>query len=213
MDHADHTDRAGTVNSEDRLERLWAGTFGDAYAERNRTIDARRETFWRGLVDRHGIASALEVGCGPGANLAALARSIEPPNLWAVDVNASAIELARRAVPGAHIVRSVARDLPFGDDVVDLVYTVGVLIHQSDDMLRRVVPEIVRCSRRFVLWAEYAAPETEEVPYRGQRGALFRRDYGSVYASLAPGLSVVDEGYLSPEEGFDRVTWQLLRKP
>ena len=34
--------------------------------------------------------------------------------------------------------------------------------------------EIVRCSRRYVLCGEYRADDLEEVPYRGQEGALFR---------------------------------------
>jgi hypothetical protein len=72
--------------------------------------------------------------------------------------------------------------------------------------------EIVRCSSRFVLWAEYHAAATEEVPYRGETGALYRRDYGAIYRELFPELSVVRAGFLGPDDGFDRVTWQLLEK-
>ena len=46
----------------------------------------------------------------------------------------------------------------------------------------------------------------------GQSGALYRRDYGTIYRELFPELSVVQEGHLTQEEGFDRVTWQLLEK-
>jgi hypothetical protein len=63
-----------------------------------------------------------------------------------------------------------------------------------------------------VLWGEYHAETTEEIPYHGQTGALYRRDYGTIYRELFPELSVVAEGLLSQEEGFDRVTWQLLEK-
>jgi hypothetical protein len=76
-----------------------------------------------------------------------------------------------------------------------------------------MVDEIVRCADRFVLWAEYHAEETEEVPYHGERGALFRRDYGAVYSARHPELTVVEEGFLDRAAGFDRVTWQLLAVP
>lgn len=57
------------------------------------------------------------------------------------------------------------------------------------------------------------AQATEEVPYRGESDALFRRDYGRIYRRLFPELTVRREGSLAPEDGFDRVTWQLLEKP
>jgi len=72
--------------------------------------------------------------------------------------------------------------------------------------------EVVRCSRRYVLWIEYYAPRTEEVEYRGQPGSLFRRDYGRIYRETFPELRLVSEGFLTPDEGFDRGTWQLLEK-
>ena len=102
--------------------------------------------------------------------------------------------------------------LPFRDRFVDLTFTVGVLIHQPDEALPDVLGEIVRCSDRFVLWCEYYAPSTEEVPYHGEKGTLFRRNYGAIYGETFPELTVVEEGYLE-DEGWDRGTWQLLRRP
>jgi hypothetical protein len=70
----------------------------------------------------------------------------------------------------------------------------------------------LRCSGRFILWCEYYAAATEEVPYHGEHGTLFRRDYGAIYGSLFPNLNVVEGGYLEGD-GWDRATWQLLEKP
>jgi pseudaminic acid biosynthesis-associated methylase len=195
-----------------RLERLWAGEFGVAYADRNAVLDDRRATFWDGLLGAHPIQSVLEVGCGQGANLAPIARRLEPADVWGIDVAEIALERARLNAPGINVVRSRARQLPFRDRFVDLTFTVGVLIHQSEDSLPGVIDELVRCSARFVLWAEYHAPATEEVPYHGIAGSLFRRDYGSIFAELHPELRVVDSGFLDRDAGFDRVTWQLLER-
>lgn len=196
-----------------RLEALWAGEFGDAYVERNRALDERRGAFWETLIRRNGIASVLEIGCGQGGNLAPIASVLDPSHVWGVDVNAAALERARSNAPGINAVASPARYLPFRDRFVDLVFTIGVLIHQPDATLPLVMAEIVRCAGRYVLWGEYHAATTEEVPYRGERGALYRRDYGSIYASLFPELRVREEGFLGPESGFDRVTWQILERP
>jgi len=195
------------------LEQLWAGDFGAAYIDRNRVLDERRATFWVDLITSAGIRSVLEIGCGQGANLKPIAALLDPHDVWGVDVNEDALALARLHAPGANVVASRARRLPFRDDLADLAFTVGVLIHQPETTLPIVMAEIVRCSARFVLWAEYHAPATEEVPYRGESGALYRRDYGAIYRELFPELSLVREGFLSPEDGFDRVTWQLLEKP
>jgi pseudaminic acid biosynthesis-associated methylase len=196
-----------------RLEELWAGEFGDAYVERNAVLDARREEFWRTLLASTSIRTVLEVGCGQGGNLRPISAVLEPKDVWGVDVNAQAIERAKRNAPGTNVIHSVARDLPFGDGQFDLVFTAGVLIHQPDETLPDVMAEIVRCARRYVLWIEYHAPETVEVPYRGAPGSLFKRDYGRLYAEQFPDLTVQAEGFLAPEQGFDRGTWQLLERP
>lgn len=196
-----------------RLEGLWRGEFGDEYVARNAVLDDRRGDFWRNLIDGLGVSSALEVGCGQGANLRHVAAILPPADVWGVDVNAEARERARRNAPGANVVAAFARQLPFRDGFVDLGFTVGVLIHQPDTTLPLVVAEIVRVARRFVLWAEYHADETTEIPYRGEQGALFKRDYGRIYRELFPELRLRREGFLGPEAGFDRVTWQVLEKP
>jgi pseudaminic acid biosynthesis-associated methylase len=201
-----------STDEADRLERLWAGEFGARYAERNLALDRRRATFWHDLVDRHAIRSVLEVGCGQGANLAPIVEVLDPADVWGIDVNEGAIARAREHAPGANIVRSRARQLPFRDRFVDLTFTVGVLIHQPEETLVDVISEIVRCSRRFVLWAEYRAAGTVEIPYHGESGALFSRDYGAIYADLHPELAIVEEGFLDRDAGFDRVTWQLLER-
>lgn len=195
-----------------RLERLWAGAFGAAYADRNRGLDERRAAFWTGLLERHPIRSVLEVGCGQGGNLAPIAGVLEPADVWGVDLNLTALARAREHAPGINVVTAPARRLPFRDGFVDMAFTVGVLIHQPDESLADVMAELVRCSARYVLWAEYHAQTSEAVPYHGQEAALFRRDYGSLYARQHPERSVVEEGFLDRDHGFDRVTWQLLQR-
>jgi pseudaminic acid biosynthesis-associated methylase len=196
-----------------RLEQLWAGEFGDAYVERNREAARHRGPFWRALLQECPASRVLEVGCNLGANLAVVAQVDPALELWGIDVNEKALGLLRAEVPAVNAVRAPARELPFRDRWFDLVFTMGVLIHQPPEALTAVMTEIVRCSRRFVLCGEYFAPEPTEVPYRGQRGALFKRDYGALYQSLFPALRLRKQGFLGKETGWDDVTYWLLELP
>jgi pseudaminic acid biosynthesis-associated methylase len=195
-----------------RLEQLWAGDFGNAYVERNSVLDTRRASFWTNLLAAHPIRSVLEIGCGQGGNLGPISRILAPHDVWGVDINDAALSRLRTNAPGVNAVACSVRTLPFRDGFVDLAFTAGVLIHQPEVTLPIVMSEIVRSSRRYVLWIEYFAPRTEEVEYRGQAGSLFRRDYGRIYHETFPELQLVEEGFLDPDDGFDRGTWQLLEK-
>jgi hypothetical protein len=74
--------------------------------------------------------------------------------------------------------------------------------------------EILRCSRRYVLAGEYFAAEAVEVPYRGETGALYKRDYGALYRELEPRLELVESTFLpAGESGFDDVTTWLFELP
>jgi pseudaminic acid biosynthesis-associated methylase len=204
--------KASDPGEAERLERLWSGDFGVAYADRNLILGERRAIFWDRLLEKYPIRSVLEVGCGQGANLRPIASRLRPADVWGVDLGAVALERARDNAPGVNVVLAGARELPFRDRFVDLAFTCGVLIHQPEESLAKVIDEVVRCSARYVLWIEYFAPRTEEVPYHGEAGALFRRDYGRIYAELHPELRVVDGGYGEREIDFDRATWQLLER-
>jgi pseudaminic acid biosynthesis-associated methylase len=195
-----------------RLEALWSGEFGDAYTERNAAAGEGRRRFWRATLDEFPAARVLEVGCNLGANLRWLASPAAPGNVWGVDVNLRALDRLRRAVPGARSVAATALGLPFGDRAFDLVFTVGVLIHQSPTALPAVMAEIVRCSRRFILCGEYYAAEPTEVPYRGQTAALFKRDFGDLYRQLFPRLALRKQVFMSRDDGWDDVTFWMFEK-
>jgi pseudaminic acid biosynthesis-associated methylase len=194
----------------ERLEDLWSGEFGDAYVERNRDA-ADGGPFWRETLADRSIESALEVGCNVGLNLRWLAELLGEVNVAGVDVNEKALAEARAALPGADLRRAAAYELPFADASFDLTFTTGVLIHIDPSDVHQVMAEIVRCSRRYVFCGEYYSSEPEEIPYRGETGALFKRDFGGEYLSQHPELSLLGTG-LMPEDVWDRTTWWLFEK-
>ena len=199
------------VSEAERLEALWAGPFGDDYVERNAGAYGHREAFWTDLHQRLQPRRVLEVGCNVGGNLQWLAPRMARGSVYGVDVNAVAIQTIREQLPSVNAVWSPARELPFRDSWFDLVFTMGVLIHQPEESLPLVMSEMVRCSSRYVFCGEYYAAENEPRPYRGQEGALVRRDYGSLFMEMFPSLVLDDSGFLAQSQGWDDVTWWLFR--
>jgi len=198
-------DQSGTT----RLERLWSGQFGDEYTDRNILSGDGRGPFWSRMMSDFPAASVLEVGCNVGANI----RWLTPGRrVVGVDVNQHALAELQARFPDVTAVRATGRHLPFIDGSFDLVFTAGVLIHQAPDSLSDVMGEIVRCSRRYVLCAEYYSAEPVEIAYRGQTGALFKRDFGELYRRLFPMLALRSQGFLARAEGWDDVTYWMFER-
>lgn len=199
--------------------REWASQFGNDYVERNNfeewKIKPGVEAFRR-MIGNLELGSILEVGSNIGLNL------IFIDTLFAGQVNLHAVEPNQKAYEQLlankiNLVKAWNCDgfhLPLPDASVDLVFTNGVLIHIAPDDLGRIVDEIVRVSKRYVLCSEYFSHEPEEKPYHGQEGLLFKRDFGSFYLDRHPTLNVVDYGFLWQREFtiFDDLNWWLFEK-
>jgi 23S rRNA (guanine745-N1)-methyltransferase len=114
-------------------------------------LAARRRLFDRGLGDwllPHLLsafdelrlpagAAVLDVGCGEGSYLGALAREREI-EAHGLDISAAAIELAARRYPGIHwVVANADRQLPYGSGGFDLVLSLTSRLNGPE--LRRVL--------------------------------------------------------------------------
>lgn len=200
---------------------LWASDFGYDYAQRSSnqiSPESLQATVrnW-GRILRTAIApapqSVLEVGCNIGQNLVALSSFAS--DLHGIEPNAQVVELARRhpALAKADIRCGHGGELPFATASIDLVFTAGVLIHVAPESLPKVVDEIVRVSRRYVVCIEYFSPTPVAIQYRGMEGYLFKRDFGSYYLERHPDLRVRDYGFLwKPMDHSDNTTWWLFEK-
>lgn len=194
----------------ERLENLWGDAFGDSYTVRNSDGFFLRKDFWIQIGTTYKPSTVLEVGCNAGNNLKYLG-SASKAECYGLDINKSALRKARIAMPGLNLVYGKARDLPFKDRYFDLAFTCGVLIHQPADSLRKVMSEVVRVSKRYVLCLEYFRPVRTVIPYRGEKEALFGDDYAGIYQREFK-LNKLEDGFLTKKDGFDNVTWTVLEK-
>lgn len=218
---------ASTFPSGTKQEHFWTGDFGREYTDRNsRPLDEWNE-FYRTLFghtklemnaeflgDLSREARILEVGCNTGMQLVGL-QAAGFQHLYGVEVQAYAVEKAREFVRGVNIVQGSGLDLPFKDGFFDVVCTNGVLIHIAPDDLPRMMAEMVRCSRRYIMCYEYYAPETTPIPYRGNDGFAWKTDFSRVFLEHFPELRLVKQRlypYIAEAELGNQDVMFLLEK-
>jgi SAM-dependent methyltransferase len=172
----------------------WAGAFGDEYTRRQKVPD--RSAFWRKMLALYGWKKVLEVGCGAGFNL----RHI--PGATGIDVNAVALQ----GVPNTSVASGYS--IPCDNDTYDLCFTCGVLIHQPPGRLLDLLHEIVRVSRKHVMFIEYWAEEYDTIPYRGRINMLWKGPFDRIFEKAFKPVKVA-EGFLRPQDGFDNCHWWL----
>lgn len=183
---------------------LWAGPFGDSYSARCRVDWRARVPFWQRIIDHTGARSVYEVGCNAGWNLSAIRRAYPDVAVAGHDINRRAAAQANYA--GLQVIHEP--NMTWMNCAYEMVFTAGVLIHVSPNDLPAMMRSIVHASADYVLAVEYAAEKEEEVLYRGQSGALWKRPYGMLYEEM--GMTLVETG--DAGTGWDRCTYWLLRK-
>jgi SAM-dependent methyltransferase len=87
------------------------------------------------LIDFAGVAPgmrALDVGCGPGALTAVLAKRLGPACVSAADPSEPFVEACRSRVPGVDVVVAGAEALPFPDGTFDATFSQLVVNFMRD---------------------------------------------------------------------------------
>lgn len=95
--------------------------------------------------------SVLEIGCGPGGNLIEIIKR-SPSNLVAVNISNDMVELAKNnTLNTIKILKIDGETLPFSDSEFDIVFSVTVLQHNTDEeKLRKLISEICRVSKKKI---------------------------------------------------------------
>ena len=205
------------MGSNSPQEEFWRGSFGSDYADRNagETLAASNTAlFARALARATAPRSVLELGANIGMNLVALGHLFPGAALHAVEINPHACEKLRAVLPPEHVTEgSILDEVP--NSGFDLVLIKGVLIHVRPDDLDEVYRRAVQSTDRYLLICEYYNPTPVEVPYRGERDRLFKRDFCGEILDQHPQMRLVDYGFVyhrDPSFPLDDVTWFLLEK-
>lgn len=122
------------------------------------------------FVDRHGVTSVVEFGCGDGAQLA-LARY---PSYTGVDISSKAVELCRAKFANDPS-RQFCESSSAADDLTaDLALSLDVIYHLVEDkVFHAYMRRLFRSARRFVII--YASNMDQRWPDRHVRHRHFTR--------------------------------------
>lgn len=197
-------------------EAFWAGEFGDQYVERNQgraIVSANLALFSRIIERTRNVRSAIEFGANIGLNLAALRLLIPGVELSAIEINDKAVEVLRQQEDVKVYAQSILEFEP--DTARDLALIKGVLIHIDPASLPAVYDRLYASTNRYLCVAEYYNPSPVEVPYRGNKDRLFKRDFAGELLDRFPDLSLLDYGFCyrrDPNYQQDDITWFLLEK-
>jgi pseudaminic acid biosynthesis-associated methylase len=197
-------------------ENFWAGEFGDDYISRNNShslLQSNIDFFKKSLRKSEPLEQVLELGCNIGMNLKALNAIMPKTQLTGVDVNAKAVEAARKALKANIFESTIIQPLRF-QQKFDLVFTKTVLIHIHPQHLKDVYENLFSLSSRYVLVAEYYNPSPVEVEYRGHKERLFKRDFAGELIDTYP-FQLIDYGFVYKRDSYapqDDINWFLLEK-
>lgn len=141
-----------------------AGYWDHANDEARRSRTSRRSQWFAGLPVFAGAESVLELGCGAGRNLYFLQLRYPQLALYGVDISQDAVEHARRHVRGHFWVGDLYNAKQLLERIeVDVIFTMGVLIHLHPPALPELIAELRRHARRHLVFLEQVSEENEVV--------------------------------------------------
>ena len=202
---------------------IWVEEFGDNYQLRNtasyKEVINRKHLWYKILCRddirfyshlRASINSIFEIGAGAGANLLAI-NDIDPKiKLECSEVN----KYARDKLLDNPFISDTYSDTSDVEDMYDLVFTYGVLIHIHPKDLKSCMIKMYNLSNRYILFCEYFRPEATPLLYRGKQGELWGNDFGKVFIKMyGKKVKCIDNGFLWKETtGLDNITYWLFEK-
>jgi len=126
--------------------------FWDKYANENESkFNEEFAKFVRDLAGSLRCTSVLEIGCGTGIDLRLFPETV---NVHGVDLNDTALDIAREKLPKFDFKKSSITDLPFEDSSIDFVFTHQLLNYLEDDVLEKGISEMYRVAGKYIMNCE-----------------------------------------------------------
>lgn len=100
-------------------------------------------------------ASLWEVGCGPGANLVRIVKELKDRQVGGSDINADAIEVAKKTFVGGKFRVGPAWDILLSNSSTDVVLSDAALIYLDPWTIKKALKEMARVARNYVVLCEF----------------------------------------------------------
>jgi len=208
------------------MRKTWSGKFGREYTNRNLAPANKVNHLY---IDNYGVSREtlnkeflknrveksdriLEVGCNIGNQLLLLQKA-GYRDLWGIDLQDYAIEIAKKKTKGINIIKASANDVPFKNDYFDLVFTSGLLIHISPKNIKKALDEIYRCTNSYIWGLEYYLQKGYRmVNYRGENNLLWKTNFPKLFLGQFPNLELIHKKILNYNDNDNQDIMYLLKK-
>ena len=114
----------------DQLQH-WSGEFGNEYTDRNVEESSRRLPVFLEILSGLRLDRVLEVGCNRGYNLVTISELLSDVDLFAIEPNSYALDIAGRSSPRAKVLPGNVFEIPFGEHV-------DLYLAAAGDVFRRI---------------------------------------------------------------------------
>lgn len=114
-----------------QYDALWSDAWGDM--QRYGPVHRRQRQELLKLVKKLDVSTVLDLGCGSGDNLAALASSFPQLQLSGADVSPEALAMTAKRIPGVRLHQFDVQQT-FLEQSFDLVMSIQVIEHLADDV-------------------------------------------------------------------------------
>lgn len=135
--------------------RWWAKRKKDWKVEHLSTWQHPHRYFISSLLKTFDWYSLMEIGCGAGANLVHITKTIGGRQLGGIDINPEMIKLAEETFKGGQFKVGSGDDLLMSDDSTDVTLTDMFLIYISPTQIKKYVLELRRITRKRVVLCEF----------------------------------------------------------
>ena len=187
-----------------------------AYIKRNENFDNKLgRQIWYNLLKNKRINTILECGSNIGRNLKQINLAYPKKKLSFIEVNKQAYETCLLNKNIALSYNESIENCKINSNEFDLVFTSGVLIHINKKNLGKVVNNILKWTKKYIIIMEYFSTNDISKKYRNKKDLLFLRDYGDKFLKTKR-VKLLECGFLYSKiykkAGFDDITYRVFKK-
>ena len=108
------------------------------------------------LNQKESVESFLDIGCGYGAFSYELHNRNNNLKLAGIDISGEAIDFCKTKIENAKFVQDKFENINehFTENSYDVVYSSGVMIHQSPDSLSSLIDNLIRIGKKYIIHFE-----------------------------------------------------------
>lgn len=148
--------------------KLW-----NEYTDDNRNILENPSEFIYHVCLSLGANSVLEAGCNVGNSLRHFPTTM---NIQGFDLNDYALKECQSRYPKFKFKKGSLLEFPYNDNSFDLIFTRTVLIHIPNEDMEKVMNEMLRVSKKWIMNLEFYGKTEEMVKWKRGDDLLWHRN-------------------------------------